>query len=185
MIREDRQNGKRGQNLGIFVAPGALGLYLGGLATSVIDLKNIYANRVYGVLACAIWMVGLLLVLVLRKKKDRTEDHSQDATVRDSRDAAGRAYDVHRKNSIVLVCCLLVVILRSHVGMAVEMPWKVGVFAGVMGNVAVVVGKMAGGFLAARFDTRKVICFSLAAAAGCYLFCDLPVTGGLHCFFLI
>ena len=169
VIREDWQKGMRGQNLGIFVAPGALGLYLGGLAAGVIDLKNIFANRVYGVLVCTVWMFGLLLVLVLRKK-------------RDSRDAAGRVYDVHRKNSIVLVCCLLVVILRSHVGMAVEMPWKVSVFAGVMGTVAVVVGKMAGGFLAARFDMRKVICFSLAAAAGCYLFSDFAVTGWLALF---
>lgn len=182
VICEDRQNEKHGQNLGIFVAPGALGLYLGGLAAGGINLKNVFANRVYGVVICAVWMVILLFVLVFRKKRGSAEADFRETTDGAGRNAAGRAYDIHRKNGIVLVCCLLVVILRSHVGMVVEMPWKVDVVAGVMGTVAVVVGKMAGGFLAARFDMRKVICFSLAAAAGCYLFSDFAVTGWLALF---
>ncbi len=79
--------------------------------------------------------------------------------------------------------CLLVVVLRSYVGMAVTFPWKTGVWTGFLAVLAIAGGKAAGGFAAARYGAMKTAAVSLALAAVCYLFSSvLPL--GLAALFL-
>lgn len=66
------------------------------------------------------------------------------------------------------VCCVLVVMLRSYIGMAVTFPWKSGFGAGLLAVVAVAGGKAAGG--AVRWGTARTAVLSLGPAALCYLF---------------
>lgn len=68
------------------------------------------------------------------------------------------------------VCCLLVVILRSYIGMAVTFPWKTGVLAGVLSVLAVAGGKALGGLLGAWRGAFRTAAVSLPLAAFCYLF---------------
>lgn len=108
VIREDQRRGKRGKDLGVFVAPGALGLFLGGLLAKESGAQ-------YAVLFCGIVMTGLLLWLGRKKRNDsdvKTVYITEEKTV------------VHREERIVIFGCLAVVILRSYVGMAVALPWK-------------------------------------------------------------
>jgi len=166
VIREDQRSGKRGKDLGVFVAPGALGLFLGGLIA-----KGSKAQ--FAVPVCGIVMTGLLLWLRREKRNDsgvKAVYITEEKTI------------VHREKRIVMFACLAVVILRSYVGMAVALPWKTTVLMGLLSVCAVVAGKMAGGFLAAKFGIRKTIVVSLLMAAVCYPFCGYAVFGWLALF---
>lgn len=74
------------------------------------------------------------------------------------------------------VCCLLVVILRSYIGMTVTFPWKTGILAGVLSVLAVAGGKALGGLLGAWRGAFRTAAVSLTLAAFCFLFSSaLPV----------
>ena len=154
VIREDARKGFRGQALGIFVAPGAMGLYLGGLI----------AGKMPWLLLPIAALVALLLCLI-RSPGDFSTAPSQKSPI------------------FLPACCFAVVVLRSFVGFQVVFPWRAGplAFAAVG---AVVLGKMAGGVLAARFGPRNTTLFSLTIAAVCYALGDLPFFGllALLCF---
>lgn len=167
VIREDQRRGKRGKDLGVFVAPGALGLFLGGLLA-----KGSKAE--YAVLLCGIVMTGLLLWL---RREKRNDSGAKAVYITEEK------MFVHREKRIVIFACLAVVILRSYIGMAVALPWKTTVFMGLFSVCAVVAGKIVGGFLAAKFGIRKTIVLSLLLAAVCYPLCSQVAAGWLALFF--
>ena len=146
VIRADTARSLRGQLLGIFVAPGAMGLYLGGLM----------AGRPVSLLLPAVLM--LLLLSLVRSPGEISTVPSQKPAVP------------------LAVCCFAVVVLRSLVGFQVVFPWKTGTLA-FAATAAVVLGKMAGGVLAARFGVKKTTLLSLTLAAVCYALGDMPVFG--------
>lgn len=173
-IKEDNRKARQGRDLGIFVAPGALGLYLGTLAAKQGLWKAGYlgAGALLIILcACVMRMAGCQ-----GKKKSAEEDKrfgsSKIAAKRAGSFGAGAA-----------VCCLAVVVLRSYVGMAVSFPWKTGAAAGCLAVLAVVGGKAAGGFAAAKYGGVKTAVVSLAVAACCYLFSG-SMSVGLAALFL-
>lgn len=74
------------------------------------------------------------------------------------------------------VCCLLVVILRSYIGMEVTFTWRTGVMAGVLSVLAVAGGKVLGGLLGAWKGTYRTAVATLTLAAFCFLFsAEMPV----------
>lgn len=156
VIREDHARGWRGRALGVFVAPGALGLFLGGKLSGE------------PMAAAAVLILMALLVLPLL----RMPSHPA-------------LPDVERRSDdrIALFCCFAVVIVRSFVGMAVGFAWKQGFALSLASVVAVVLGKIAGGFAAAGFGTRKTVVCSLLIACGCYLLGNSPVFGIAALFF--
>lgn len=155
-IREDWNRNWQGRALGIFVAPGALGLFLGGQLAG--------AAEPWLLIPLAIGM-GLLLW--------RTPHPVQP-----------EPKPIRCNGLLLALSCFLVVVLRSHVGMAVSFTWKTGFWMGLLAVLAVVLGKMAGGLLAARFGMLPVTAASLVLAAAGYLLKDVPVLGllALLCF---
>lgn len=148
-----RDGGQR-EKLGIFVATGAMGLYLGGLIAGKMPWLLVPAGIVMAALLCA-----------LRSPGESSAQPSQNSPLS------------------LFLCCFLVVVLRSFVGFQVVFPWKEGglAFAAV---AAVVLGKMTGGVLAARFGGRRVTVCSLVLAAVCYGLGNIPLFGllALLCF---
>ena len=148
------RDGGKCEKLGIFVAPGALGLYLGGLLAGASPL----------ILLPAAVMMALFLCFV-RSPGEFSTAPSQKQPI------------------LLTICCFAVVVLRSFVGFQVVFPWKAGwlAFAAVC---AVVLGKMAGGIFAARFGARHLTVCSLALAALCYALGNIPLFGllALFCF---
>ncbi len=180
-IYEDREKGWRGRGLGIFVAPGALGLYIG---------TQLGKNK-----AEAIWLVaaavGMIAICVLGRRR-----LCRDA-VRESVVSSGAISGEQRKPlvsmteaadernrgyGLLLFGCMAVVVLRSYIGMAVTFSWKTTLFAGVIGVLAVVLGKVAGGFGAVMFGIRKTMMVSLALAAVLYLLSGNMLAGVLALF---
>ena len=148
------RDGGRCERLGIFVAPGAMGLFLGGLI----------AGKHPWLLPPAAVLMAALLGLI-RSPGEISTAPSQKPPL------------------FLALCCFAVVVLRSFVGFRVVFPWKTGALA-LAAVGAVVLGKMAGGILAARFGSRRVTVWSLTLAAVCYALGNVPVFGlaALLCF---
>ena len=142
------------EKLGIFVAPGAMGLSLGGLIAGKTPCLLLPAAVLMAVLLCFI-----------RSPQEISTAPSQKSPV------------------FLAVCCFLVVVLRSFVGFRVVFPWRTGALA-LAATAAVMLGKMAGGALAVRFGMKKTTLLSLSLAALGYGLGGVPVFGllALLCF---
>lgn len=189
-IHEDEEKGWKGRGLGVFVAPGALGLYIGTqLAKSGIGGSRTWIVSVGVVMfLCLEWGVQ-----VLRRKhrmhamadtgygeleNDRVQDSANKGPAQDSLKQEVSVTNKAGKSALGLMAgCLAVVILRSYIGMAVSFSWKSTLLAGTIAVLAVVLGKVAGGFAAAGFGTRRTVVVSLGLAAVCYLFSGNMIAG--------
>lgn len=150
-IREDNAKGWNGRALGVFVAPGALGLYIGTLLVKSVDITF------YLIAAMGLFALPLFLL--------RPADGTKIAPKKPNR------------GLLPLVCCFLVVVLRSYVGMAVSFGWKQEPSLAFAAVLAVVLGKVAGGFSSAAFGTRNTVVISLLLAMACYFLGNQPVFG--------
>lgn len=151
------------KRLGVFVAPGALGLYLG----TTLAQNGGWNSWFLGVSALMLLLCAGMLCFRLRRP----------ASGSDIPGKRQHAQPDQRNVFRLTVCCLLVVILRSYIGMAVSFPWKTGVLIGGFSVLAVVVGKMAGGFLSAWRGSFRTAAVSLILAAICYLFSSVMPLG--------
>lgn len=180
-----------GQGLGIFVAPGALGLYLGTLAAKkgVWEMGFLCVSAFMLILCAALWYMGKMCN---KEEEGRTsaemgqkecarkesaeqgfarKEYAEQGFVRKESAEPESVRKVYAKPEVLpMLFCMAVVILRSHIGMIVGFPWKTGMIAGTLAVLAVVGGKMAGGFAAAKWGLYKTVVVSLALAALCYLF---------------
>lgn len=137
------ERGKGFSALGLFVAPGALGIWLGGQ---------------YGASDPVYWTALLLLALCLA------------GTIRlcaRVRRKSASAVSVH-PNARVCVCLFAVVVLRSYAGLTQQFPWESTTLRAVLLIAGVVCGKAVGGLLADRFGAQRVSLCSLGCAVALY-----------------
>ena len=150
----DTLNGSRAKcgALGVFVSPGALGLFLGGLwsARWASLAPAVCVALAVAALCIMRWCVG----------------PSNAPTERP--DSGGG-------ESSALTGLLAVVVLRSWAGLLFQFPWKPQLGAAL--TLAVVLGKVCGGLLADRFGPGRTAAVSLALAALCLGLSDAPALG--------
>lgn len=153
--------------LGIFVSPGALGIYLG---TFLGKQRMLPVVIVVGSI-----LIMLLLILVLQYI-DRRSFRSDNAVL-----------SLHNLGTpgvpVAVGSLLLVVILRSYIGMTSGFAWKSSALWASLYVGAVVLGKLFGGILAVPLGIRKTCILSLGLAAGLFLFSDIPMFGVAAVFF--
>lgn len=144
--------------LGLFVSPGAFGVYFGTLLGKAGT--DILAPSLIGLAACLV--LGWLL---------RGEDRPAPM-------------DPFRVDApfLALACLFLVVCLRSLLGFLFVFPWKTGWWS-VAAVCAVVLGKTAGGYLGDRAGLKRASLGSLGLAALGFLFSGSPLCGVLAIFF--
>lgn len=157
------QSRDRAWALGVFVSPGALGLFLGTLWGKAA--------------APGIWIVPAVLVLlavitIILYRHIFPHFHSGNAPV----DLT--APDGYAK----LIPLFLVVVLRSYMGMNQTFAWKSGGQWALILTLALVLGKTAGGFAMDQAGPRQASAWSLGLAAAFYLASALPVPGTLAVF---
>lgn len=148
-----REGGDRAAPLGIFVSPGALGIYLGALL-----------GRRDGFPGCAAAVGLLLFALIFLLLNRRAGESTEESPAPD------------RGGALVLVCCLLVVALRSYLGLALSFPWKTGGWAFAL-TCALVLGKAAGGFLGDKLGMVRASALSLGLAAALFCLSASPWAG--------
>ena len=159
-IQEDEAKGWRGRGLGVFVAPGALGLYLGTLVAKGEGIP----------MPALLIVIGVVAVGCLGWCYRRMSTQKNIATI-------ATEMRPKKKTLFLLLGCLAVVILRSYIGMAVGFSWKTTVLAGAVAVLAVVLGKVAGGFAAAGIGIRRTVVVSLLLSALCFLLSENMVAG--------
>ena len=150
-----RDGGDRAAPLGIFVSPGAFGIYFGTLLGRRDGLPGWVA---------AVGLVLFALALLLPERRTGEAAAPEEAPAPDRNAAA------------VLVCCFLVVALRSYLGMVLSFPWKTGGWAFAL-TCALVLGKGLGGFLGDRLGMVRAAVFSLGLAAVLFLLSGFPPAG--------
>ncbi|MBQ6420134.1 MAG: hypothetical protein IJK02_03590 [Clostridia bacterium] len=147
------QSGKKAGRLGIFVSPGAFGLYLG----AILGRDETPAVAVpIALLACA---AAVLLFC-------REENPAAETPV----------LRIKPAGLPVLVTVFLVVCLRSGTGFLFRFGWKSGAWAWIF-VLCVALGKALGGVLYDRFGARITATASLCAAAVLFLFSSNPAAG--------
>ncbi len=144
--------------LGIFVSPGALGLFLGAL-------PSVQAALPEPVVPLVLFLLGSFIL--------RRGAGAPNAVFTPIPQGGTRAV-------MPLVCFFTVVVLRALMGGIFQFPWKGEL--GLWLALAVAGGKAAGGLLADRFGASRTATGSLALAAICFLGSDVPAAGLLAVF---
>lgn len=157
VIQEDFAAHRKGRDLGIFVAPGAIGLFLG----TQMGKSGFGAAA----LICAAVALSVMTGCLFFFKRGRETG------------VAVSAVKSGRNVRLLGLCCFAVVILRSWVGLSVSFSWKTGSIYPWLAVIAVALGKVAGGLLSARFGAFRTVTYSLLLSAVCFLLGDAPLFG--------
>lgn len=147
-----RQSGRKAGRLGIFVSPGAFGLF---------------AGAVLGKGEAPVFPVPVLLLLCAAALL---------LLCRNAPAAAIPSVRIKPAGLLPGIALFLVVCLRSWTGFLFRFGWKSGVWAWIF-VLCVVLGKTLGGLCCDRFGTRVTVTASLGAAALLFLFSHQPAAG--------
>lgn len=142
-----RESRGRAWQLGVFVAPGALGVTLGMTAPR------------FGWVLAALLVLAAVLVPWLAARTPRTLEYDHAAE--------------HGLTELPLAAVLLLtaaVAVRAVGGAAVRFPWKSGAGAAWLMTAFVAAGKAAGGFVCDRLGARRTAWVSIPLAAVCIAF---------------
>ncbi|MCL1896487.1 MAG: hypothetical protein FWG03_08075 [Clostridiales bacterium] len=147
--------------LGVFVSPGAFGIFLGTLLGRG-DSAAVMPVLLPAAVAAAI--------IILRMRKANSEAYLDNAPFSLETKIPGKALPA-------AACFFIVVCLRSYMGLSLDFPWKTTALLGVALVCAVAFGKAAGGFLSDRFGISRTTALSLGLAALLFLWGQVPGAG--------
>lgn len=153
---------------GIFIATGAIGVFLGTQSAQMGRLQIAFS------LLVLLFLCALITLVVQKVNKKYWNVHNV-------------SYDIPRlsSNTLLAIALLsLVVALRSYVGMVMAFPWKSEMLLLVLSILSVFAGKALGGVVADRIGFRTTAIFSLIVAATLFVpSWEIPVMGLLGVFF--
>ena len=141
--------------LGIYVSPGAMGIFLGALASRAG--RSLAAFAACLMLACAAAIMALC---------------------REGAGPGSPELPRGREQWLRLMSLLAVVTLRSYGGVIMSFPWRAGAWAWIAA-LCVVGGKCIGGFASDRFGEVRSATVTLSAAAAALIFSAFPLPGAL------
>jgi hypothetical protein len=153
---------------GIFIATGAIGVFLGTQSAQTGRLQIAFS------LLVLLFLCALITLVVQKVNKKYWNVHNV-------------SFDIPRlsSNTLLAIALLsLVVALRSYVGMVMAFPWKSEMLLLVLSILGVFAGKALGGVVADRIGFRTTAIFSLIVAATLFApSWEIPVLGLLGVFF--
>ena len=153
---------------GIFIATGAIGVFLGTQSAQMGRLQIAFS------LLVLLFLCALITLVVQKVNKKYWNVHNV-------------SFDIPRLSSNTLLAIALlsfVVALRSYVGMVMAFPWKSEMLLLVLSILGVFAGKALGGMVADRIGFRTTAIFSLIAAATLFVpSWEMPLMGLLAVFF--
>ena len=153
---------------GIFIATGAIGVFLGTQSAQMGRLQIAFS------LLVLLFLCALITLVVQKVNKKYWNVHNV-------------TFDIPRlsSNTLLAIALLsLVVALRSYAGMVMAFPWKSEMLLLVLSILGVFAGKALGGMVADRIGFRTTATFSLIVAATLFVpSWEIPVMGLLAAFF--
>lgn len=153
---------------GIFIATGAIGVFLGTQSAQMGRLQIAFS------LLVLLFLCALITLVVQKVNKKYWNVHNVSFDISDL-----------SFNTLLAIALLsLVVALRSYAGMVMAFPWKSEMLLLVLSILGVFAGKALGGMVADRIGFRTTAIFSLIAAATLFApSWEIPVMGLLGVFF--
>lgn len=153
---------------GIFIATGAIGVFLGTQSAQMERLQIAFS------LLVLLFLCALITLVVQKVNKKYWNVHNV-------------SFDISELsfNTLLAIALLsLVVALRSYAGMVMAFPWKSEMLLLVLSILGVFAGKALGGVVADRIGFRTTAIFSLIVAATLFVpSWEIPVMGLLGVFF--
>jgi len=145
--------------LGLFVSPGAFGVYYGTIFGRGSGFSQWY-------IIAAVFTAALLIFALYRAQRGAYP-----------KNAVFSLDGVNSRGIIAAIICLFfVVCLRSFVGLTVNFSWKTAGWGTVL-ICAVVIGKIMGGIAADRFGLLRTSVISLIIAAILFMLPAVPAAG--------
>lgn len=141
--------------LGVFVSPGAVGLYLGTIWGRGSELSYILPMAAMLIAAAFIFAAPYIF---------RCDD---------KKGAAVKEFFAFKASAPLCTAAVLffaVVVIRSYGGFAMSFPWKTTAAAAFTAVIMTAGGKALGGFVSDRFGKEKTAAVSMVTAAVLYLF---------------
>lgn len=153
---------------GIFIATGAIGVFLGTQSAQMGRLQIAFS------LLVLLFLCALITLVVQKVNKKYWNVHNV-------------SFDISELsfNTLLAIALLsFVVALRSYVGMVMAFPWKSEMLLLVLSILGVFAGKALGGVVADRIGFRTTAIFSLIVAATLFVpSWEIPVMGLMGIFF--
>jgi FSR family fosmidomycin resistance protein-like MFS transporter len=146
--------------LGVFVSPGAFGIYYGTMLGK--------GNGFSGIIIPLALIAAAGLILAVYKSQKGTYPKNDVFSL----EGIGSAHIL-----IIAACLFLVVCLRSFVGLTLNFSWKSNGLWGTALICSVVFGKTIGGFIGDRLGIFKTSLFSLGIASLLFLLPQVPLAG--------
>lgn len=152
---------KKASKPGIYVATGAMGLFLGQKFSSFFIAHK--------AILIAILLIGAAVLAYAYKKINKDYDVNNEEQKIDKIDS---------KAFLVLFCIFITIVLRSYLGYILKYDWKSSLWLSILFVCGVVGGKMLGGILGDKFGLKKVATISLILSAICLGFAfNSPILG--------
>ena len=153
---------------GIFIATGAIGVFLGTQSAQMGRLQIAFS------LLVLLFLCALITLVVQKVNKKYWNVHNVSFDIS----------ELSFNTLLAIVLLSLVVALRSYAGMVMAFPWKSEMLLLVLSILGVFAGKALGGVVADRIGFRTTAIFSLIAAATLFVpSWEIPVLGLLGVFF--
>ncbi len=147
---------------GIFVAPGAIGLFLGAYLANHVEIKPFYI-----MLPMVLLAIGVLPIPHLSGEAKTAADKQNMAF-----------------SGLPLLLLLLVILLRSVIGSVGDFPWKSTNTAALILTLTIAMGKACGGLLSDWLGRRNTTVIALLLSAPLLAFCESGVFPSLAGVFL-
>lgn len=138
---------------GIYVATGAMGLYIGSKIT-YLGFNEFYII----IILLTISIVALLWLYKQVKQKYKINNEEP------------KFESISNKKQIVMYCLLITICIRGYLGLILNFEWKSSFAIGLVCVTAVVLGKILGGILGDKFGWRKISTLSLIISAILFIF---------------
>ena len=146
---------------GIYVATGAIGLFLGQ------KFSSFFIN--YAIVLILVLFASAAFLTYAYKKINK-EYNVQNSEYKVDK--------IENKTAWILVTLFITIVLRSYIGFAIKYDWKSNLVLSILFVFGVVFGKMFGGILGDKFGLKKVATISLVASAFCLGFAsNIPILG--------
>jgi len=149
---------KKSTALGIFVSPGAFGIYFGTL----LGRADVFLSIP---IVIALLSAAVPIFAMQRIRGDTVVSNAPFSPL------------IPPKLVIAVLCLFLVVCMRSYVGLDINFPWRGVGYWGLALVSASAFGKTFGGILSDRFGYAKTTVLSLCITSALFLIPQIPLSG--------
>ncbi len=138
---------------GIYVATGAIGLYVGSNST-YLGINKFYIIII--VLAISV----ILLLWLYKQVKEKYNINNEIPEFK----------DISNRKKIIMYCLLIIICIRGYLGLILNFKWKSNFIIGLIAVSAVVLGKILGGIIGDKFGWKRTSTISLIFSAILFIF---------------